>query len=141
VLNDSVNQTLSRTFLTVGTVIMVLIALYALGGSVIEDFALALLIGTAVGTYSSVYVASPMVLLIPAGGAALSLGAMGKPKPAAPAKPAPRQAPRPAPKAVEPEEDDDEGEDPARRAARPAQLAGTKKARAKRAPGGKRKRR
>jgi preprotein translocase subunit SecF len=142
VLNDSVNQTLSRTILTVGTVILVLISLYALGGSVIEDFALALLIGTAVGTYSSVYVASPMVLLIPAGGASLNLGALSKPKaaPAAPAKPAPRQAPRPAPRYEEADEEE-QGEDGARPAARPSQVAAAKKARAKRAAGGKRKRR
>lgn len=138
VLNDSVNQTLSRTILTVGTVLIVLVALYALGGNVIEDFALTLLIGTAVGTYSTIYVASPMVLMIPAGGAALNLSALSKPKPA-PAKPAPRQASRPAPRYDEAEEED--GEEPARRSARPAQVAAAKKARAKRVSGGKRKRR
>lgn len=74
-VNDSVNQTLSRTILTVGTVLMVLIALVTLGGGVIEEFAMALLIGTAVGTYSSVYMASPMLLLMPTGGGLLSFSA------------------------------------------------------------------
>lgn len=140
VLNDSVNQTLSRTILTVGTVLIVLIALYALGGSVIEDFALTLLIGTAVGTYSTIYVASPMVLMIPTGGAVFNLGGLAKPKPA-PARPAPRQAPRPAPRYEEAEEQDEEDGEPARRAARPSQVAAAKKARTKRVSGGKRKRR
>ncbi len=137
-INDSVNQTLSRTILTVGTVILVLISLYALGGSVIEDFALTLLIGTAVGTYSSIYVASPMLVYIPTGAAAVVLPSLGKAKPA-PARQAPRPAAKPAPRAekAEPESEDDE---PERRPARPAQPA-AKKTRTKRVAGGKRKRR
>jgi preprotein translocase subunit SecF len=61
-INNSINLTLSRTLLTVGTVIIVLLSLYLFGGGVIHDFALALLIGTIMGTYSSVFIASPVLL-------------------------------------------------------------------------------
>ena len=67
VINSSVNQTLSRTILTSGTTIIVLLSLYILGGGVIEDFAFALLVGVVVGTYSSIFVASPVLLLLPEG--------------------------------------------------------------------------
>ncbi|SKA71446.1 protein translocase subunit SecF [Desulfobaculum bizertense] len=62
VINVSVNQTLSRTLLTSGTTLFVVIALFVLGGGVIHDFALALLIGVGVGTYSSIFVASPILM-------------------------------------------------------------------------------
>jgi preprotein translocase subunit SecF len=62
IINSSVNETLSRTILTALTVIFVLLALFFLGGPVIHDFAFALLIGIVVGTYSSIFVASPIVL-------------------------------------------------------------------------------
>jgi preprotein translocase subunit SecF len=140
ILNDSVNQTLSRTILTVGTVLIVLVTLYALGGSAIEDFALALLIGTAVGTYSTIYIASPMVLMIPASGAVLSLTAFSKPKTGLPAKPVSRQALRPVPQHVE-EEEDKRDKEMTRSPARPAKMAAAKKVRAKRTSGGRRKRR
>lgn len=61
-INNSVNQTLSRTLLTAGTVVVVLVSLYIYGGGVIHDFALALLIGMVMGTYSSVFIASPILL-------------------------------------------------------------------------------
>lgn len=61
-INISINQTLSRTLLTSGTTLMVVICLYLFGGGVIHDFALALLIGVSVGTYSSIFVASPILL-------------------------------------------------------------------------------
>jgi len=61
VINRSVNQTLSRTIITSFTVFMVALALFFLGGEVIHDFAFALLIGVFVGTYSSIYVCSPLV--------------------------------------------------------------------------------
>jgi len=64
VLNQSVNQTLSRTVLTSGTTIMALLSLFFLGGDVIRPFALAMLIGVVVGTYSSVYIAAPVLLLL-----------------------------------------------------------------------------
>jgi len=62
VINRSVNETLSRTILTAGTVFVVLVSLFFLGGDIIHDFAFALLVGVVVGTYSSIYVASPIVL-------------------------------------------------------------------------------
>jgi preprotein translocase subunit SecF len=61
-INVSINETLSRTILTSGTVFLVLIALFFLGGGVIHDFAFALIIGVIVGTYSSVYIATPLVI-------------------------------------------------------------------------------
>lgn len=64
VVNKAVNQTLSRTLLTSGTTLLVVCALYFLGGSVIHDFALAMLIGIGVGTYSSIFVASPVLLAL-----------------------------------------------------------------------------
>lgn len=62
VMNRSINETLSRTILTGGTVLLVVLALFFLGGEIIHGFAFTLLIGVIVGTYSSVYVASPIVL-------------------------------------------------------------------------------
>ena len=62
IINSSVNETLSRTILTALTVFLVLLALFFLGGPVIHDFAFALLIGIVVGTYSSIFIASPIVL-------------------------------------------------------------------------------
>jgi preprotein translocase subunit SecF len=62
IINSSINETLSRTILTTGTAILVLLALYFLGGNVINGFAFALLVGFAIGTYSSIYVSSPIVL-------------------------------------------------------------------------------
>lgn len=64
VVNESVNQTLSRTIITGLTTILVLLALYLLGGEVIRSFALALLLGVVVGTYSSIYVASLVALAL-----------------------------------------------------------------------------
>jgi len=63
VINESINQTLSRTILTAFTVFIVLAALFFFGGPVIHDFAFALIIGVLVGTYSSVFIASPIVLV------------------------------------------------------------------------------
>jgi preprotein translocase subunit SecF len=63
VINLSVNQTLSRTILTSLTVLMVLLALFFFGGSVIHNFAFAMLIGTIAGVYSTVFIASPIVLV------------------------------------------------------------------------------
>ena len=64
VLNASVNQTLSRTVLTSITTILVLLSLYFLGGEVIRPFAFAMLIGVLVGTYSSIFIASPLLLFL-----------------------------------------------------------------------------
>jgi len=62
-INTSTNEVLSRSIVTSLTVFLVLAALYALGGSVIHDFSFALLVGVMVGTYSSVFVASPLLTL------------------------------------------------------------------------------
>jgi len=64
VLNMSVNQTLSRTFLTSITTILALLSLYFLGGEVIKPFAFAMPIGVVVGTYSSIFIASPLLLFL-----------------------------------------------------------------------------
>jgi preprotein translocase subunit SecF len=62
ILNRSINETLSRTILTSGTTLLVVVALFVLGGGIIHDFAFALLVGIVVGTYSSIFVASPILL-------------------------------------------------------------------------------
>ena len=62
VINGSINETLSRTLLTSVTTLIVVAALFILGGPVIHNFAFALIIGVAVGTYSSIYIASPAIL-------------------------------------------------------------------------------
>lgn len=63
VINASINETLSRTILTSTTTLIVVIALFILGGGVIHDFAFAILVGIVVGTYSSIFVASPILLI------------------------------------------------------------------------------
>ncbi|MBF0271041.1 MAG: protein translocase subunit SecF [Magnetococcales bacterium] len=62
IINEAVNRTLSRTIITSLTVVLVLVALIFFGGEVIHDFAITLLLGVVVGTWSSIYVASPIVL-------------------------------------------------------------------------------
>ena len=62
IINQSINETLSRTVLTTGTAVLVILALYFLGGAVIRGFAFTLLVGFLIGTYSSIFVASPIVL-------------------------------------------------------------------------------
>jgi preprotein translocase SecF subunit len=62
VVNTAVNQTLSRTILTGGTTLLAVLFLYFMGGSVIHDFAFALIIGILIGTYSSVFIAAPLVV-------------------------------------------------------------------------------
>lgn len=62
VLNTAINRTLSRTLLTSGTTLIVVLFLLFMGGSVINDFAVALLIGIVIGTYSSIYVASAILV-------------------------------------------------------------------------------
>ena len=63
IINDSVNQTLSRTMITSGLTLLVVIALFIYGGEVIHDFAFALLVGIIIGTYSSIYIASPLLVI------------------------------------------------------------------------------
>ncbi len=62
IFNVSINETLGRTILTSGTVMMVVLILFFFGGPVIHDFAFALIIGLITGTYSTVYIASPVVI-------------------------------------------------------------------------------
>ena len=63
VINLAINETLSRTILTSLTVFLTLLALYIFGGAVIRDFAFAMLVGTVIGTYSTIYIACTSVLL------------------------------------------------------------------------------
>jgi preprotein translocase subunit SecF len=74
VINRSINETLSRTIMTTGTAMLVVVVLYLLGGAVIHGFAFSLLVGFTVGVFSSVFIASPLVLYM-------------RPRSAAPAKP------------------------------------------------------
>jgi preprotein translocase subunit SecF len=66
VVNRSINETLPRTVLTSGTTLATLTALYVFGGAVIRDFALVLILGIAIGTFSSIFVASPALAAIEA---------------------------------------------------------------------------
>jgi preprotein translocase subunit SecF len=63
IINTSINETLSRTILTTGTALLVLASLYSLGGEVIKPFAFALLVGFISGVYSTIFIASPVILL------------------------------------------------------------------------------
>ncbi len=63
VINSSINETLSRTLLTSLTTLIVVVILFIFGGGVIHDFAFALIVGILVGTYSSIFVASPIILI------------------------------------------------------------------------------
>lgn len=63
VMNSSVNEVLSRTIITSTTVLITSIALFFFGGEVLHDFSLAMIMGVVVGTYSSIFVASPIVLV------------------------------------------------------------------------------
>ena len=62
VMNQSINQTLSRTVITSFTTLLVLTSLFIFGGQIIHGFALALILGVLIGTYSSIFVASIAVL-------------------------------------------------------------------------------
>ena len=64
IVNDALNQTLTRTLMTSLTTLIVLLALFYLGGEVIHSFAVALIIGVIIGTYSSIFVASSMILAL-----------------------------------------------------------------------------
>ncbi|HZV20867.1 MAG TPA: protein translocase subunit SecF [Hyphomicrobiales bacterium] len=98
-LDLSVNETMSRTIMTVGTVMMALIALYFFGGEVIRGFTFAMLFGVLVGTYSSVFIAAPFLILI---GVKRDWSGLANEKAAA-KKAAPRELPaeRPAARPVE----------------------------------------
>jgi preprotein translocase SecF subunit len=62
IINTSINQTLSRTIITALTTLLAVLILYIFGGSVIRDFAFAIIMGVLIGTYSSIYIASPILI-------------------------------------------------------------------------------
>ena len=64
VINESIHQTISRTINTSGTTLVVLLALFLLGGEAINNFAIALIIGVVVGTYSSIYVSANLLVVM-----------------------------------------------------------------------------
>ena len=64
IMNRSINQTLPRTILTSLTTLLVLISLFIFGGDIIHNFSIALILGVIIGTYSSIYIASPTVLML-----------------------------------------------------------------------------
>lgn len=88
VINRSINQTLSRTVLTSGATMLVVIALFFLGGEVLNTFALTLMIGIIVGTYSSIYVAAAIVVIWKDLKGRRKLQAVPAPRPVAPSPPA-----------------------------------------------------
>jgi len=88
VINRSINQTLSRTVLTSGATMLVVIALFILGGEVLNTFALTLIIGIVVGTYSSIYVAAAIVVIWKDLRGRRKLQAVPAAKPVAPPPPA-----------------------------------------------------
>jgi preprotein translocase subunit SecF len=65
IINNGINQVLSRTIVTSLTVVLVLVPLALLGGEVLHDFSLALLWGVVIGTYSSIFIAAPLLLIVP----------------------------------------------------------------------------
>jgi preprotein translocase subunit SecF len=64
IINTSINETLSRTVLTSVTTLAVVVSIFVLGGGLIQDFAFALIVGVLIGTYSSIFVASPILLAL-----------------------------------------------------------------------------
>jgi len=90
-VNQSINETLSRTILTSLTTLITVVILFLVGGGVIHNFAFALIIGVVVGTYSSIYIASPVVLFFEPYGRNKKGGRISK-RPAAAPKPAKTKA-------------------------------------------------
>jgi preprotein translocase subunit SecF len=86
VINTSVNETLSRTILTNGTAFVSVLSLFLLGGSVIHGFAFALVVGSVIGTYSTIFVASPIVLFFEPRSAPTTAAARGQGRTAAAAR-------------------------------------------------------
>jgi preprotein translocase subunit SecF len=89
VMNDSINQTLSRTILTSGLTFLTVLALFLFGGEIINHFAFAMVVGIIVGTYSSIAIAAPLVLVY------TNLRGRAVPQVASPVRPAVSKAPRP----------------------------------------------
>jgi SecD/SecF fusion protein len=86
VMNKALNQTLSRTLITSGTVFLATMALYLFGGGVINDFAFTFLVGIVTGTYSSIYIASALVLWWYKGQRPMSAAPQAQVEKAAPAR-------------------------------------------------------
>jgi preprotein translocase subunit SecF len=63
ILNDSINQTISRTILTSGLTLLAVLALFLFGGEIINNFAFAMVVGVIVGSYSTIAIAAPLVLV------------------------------------------------------------------------------
>jgi len=89
IMNDSINQTLSRTILTSGLTFLTVLALFIFGGEIISHFAFAMVVGIIVGTYSSIAIAAPLVLVY------TNIRGRALPQPAAPARAAVNKGPRP----------------------------------------------
>jgi preprotein translocase subunit SecF len=89
IMNDSVNQTLSRTILTSGLTFLTVLALFIFGGEIINHFAFAMVVGIIIGTYSSIAIAAPLVLVYTniRGRALPQVAAVGRPAVAKTAKP------------------------------------------------------
>ncbi len=64
VVNVSVNQTLSRTIITAGTTLLTVVSLYVFGGEVLKGFAFTMIVGIVTGTYSSMYIASSIAIIL-----------------------------------------------------------------------------
>jgi len=89
IMNDSINQTLSRTILSSGLTFLTVVALFIFGGEVINHFAFAMVVGIVVGTYSSVAIAAPLVLVYE------NIRGRAVPQVATPVRPAVAKAPKP----------------------------------------------
>ena len=89
IMNDSINQTLSRTILTSGLTFLTVLALFIFGGEIINHFAFAMVVGIIVGTYSSIAIAAPLVLVY------TNIRGRALPQVVAPARAAVSKAPRP----------------------------------------------
>ena len=97
IVNRSINQTLSRTILTAGATMLVVVALFLLGGEVLNTFALTLILGIIVGTYSSIYVAAAIVVIWKGFQSRGKLAVVPSPaRPQPPSTPAKTQPPAPA---------------------------------------------
>jgi preprotein translocase subunit SecF len=64
IMNASINQTLARTIITSGSTALTMVALFLFGGETLRGFAVAMLIGIGVGTYSSIFIATPVTLML-----------------------------------------------------------------------------
>lgn len=102
VINRSINQTLSRTVLTSGATMLVVVAIFFLGGEVLNTFALTLIIGILIGTYSSIYVAAPIVVIWKQFRERRRLAVVPPSKPVVPPAPASTSRPTPAPQQPRP---------------------------------------